>query len=153
MRKEGRDSYGQRFAPLAKQRTQGVTGRGRGRGSGEEGRGEEAGRPGGRKLHELAHRICSYPSGRRGQREMPENTDDDKGGGGLVGDLDLRALQAVVTECLPTFKGREKSAARKYREIAMETASPCRFAAESLLVEYGFLKDRAPPYEKRFSGT
>ena len=35
----------------------------------------------------------------------------------------------------------------------MKTASPRKFAAESMLAEYGFATDRAPPYEKRFNGT
>ena len=35
----------------------------------------------------------------------------------------------------------------------MKTASPCKFAAESMLAEYGFSTDATPPYEKRFSGT
>ena len=35
----------------------------------------------------------------------------------------------------------------------MKAAPPCKFAAESMLAEYGFASDRAPPYEKRLGGT
>ena len=35
----------------------------------------------------------------------------------------------------------------------MQTAAPCKFAAESMLAEYGFPTDMTPPYEKRFNGT
>ena len=73
-------------------------------------------------------------------------------GGEAVGDVDLEALQAAVAERLPTFKARDKGADQKYREIAMKTAAPCKFAAESMLAEYGFATDRTPPYAKRFNG-
>ena len=35
----------------------------------------------------------------------------------------------------------------------MKTESPCKFAAESMLSDYGFATDRAPPYEQRFNGA
>ena len=140
-----------RFVPLAKKRTLGVAGRGRGGESGEEGRGERLGGWGGAKCANwLTGSAVTLEEGAAKERCRRTLTTI---GGELVGDLDIRDLQAVVTERPPTFKGREKGAARKYREIVMETASPCRFAAESLLAEYGFFTDRTPPYEKRFNGT
>ena len=74
-------------------------------------------------------------------------------GGVIIEEGDLDALQAIVTGRPPTFKAREKGAAQKYREVATKTASSRKFAAASMLAEYGFSTDRPPPYEKWFNGT
>ena len=71
----------------------------------------------------------------------------------IIEEGDLDALQAIVTGRPPTFKAREKGAAQKYREVATKTASSRKFAAASMLAEYGFSTDRPPPYEKWFNGT
>ena len=81
---------------------------------------------------------------------MPENPVDARGE--AVGDVDLDAIQADVAEGPPTFMAREKGAAQKYRAAVMQKEPPCKFAAESMLAEYGFATDRTPPYAKRFNG-
>ena len=69
------------------------------------------------------------------------------------GDASLADLRKKVTESLLPRGPSAKEDSAKYRDIVLRAASPIKFAAESILADFGYSVDRKPPYEKRPGGA